>query len=192
MPSTFTDHRAPALIHHPVVELVRQRVFGIACGYEDLSDHSALRVDPLLAAVVGKADPTEPLASSSTLNQLELTPADATGKSRYRKVVYEAGAIENFFVDAYLDAYPKAPPEVILDLDATDDPIHGTQEGRFFHGYYGNWKRALQAAEAPGPSNLERILPTAVICWRRGARGPPSMWRSAGAGCSTCGGWSRR
>lgn len=135
----FTDHRDSALIQHTVVELVRQRVFGLACGYEDLSDHATLRIDPLLAAVVGKADPAEPLASSSTLNRLELTPADATAKSRYRKVVYDAVAIENFFVDAYLDAQSKPPKEVILDLDATDDPIHGTQEGRFFHGYYGNY-----------------------------------------------------
>jgi hypothetical protein len=135
----FTDHRDPELIHHTVAELVRQRVFGLACGYEDLSDHATLRVDPLLAAVVGKDDPAEPLASSSTLNRLELTPANATAKSRYRKVVYDAEAIENFFVDAYLDAQSKPPKEVILDLDATDDPIHGTQEGRFFHGYYGNY-----------------------------------------------------
>jgi len=135
----FVDHRDPELIHHSVEELVRQRVFGIACGYEDLSDHAALRIDPLLAAVVGKGDPTEPLASSSTLNRMELSPADATAESRYRKVVYDAEAIENFFVDAYLDAQTKAPKEVVLDLDATDDPIHGTQEGRFFHGYYGNY-----------------------------------------------------
>jgi hypothetical protein len=137
--SCFIDHRNPLLIHHEVEELVRQRVFGIACGHEDLSDHAALRVEPLLAAVVGKADPTKPLASSSTLNRLELTPADATARSRYRKVVYDGEAIENFFVDAYLDAQSGAPQEVILDLDATDDPIHGTQEGRFFHGYYGNY-----------------------------------------------------
>jgi hypothetical protein len=135
----FSDHRDPDLIRHPVEELVRQRVFGIACGYEDLNDHAALRSDPLLAAVVGKADPVTPLASPSTLNRLELTPADATADSRYRKVVYDAEAIADFFVDAFLDAHRKRPPELILDLDATDDPIHGTQEGRFFHGYYGNY-----------------------------------------------------
>lgn len=135
----FKDHRVPELIHHSVVELLRQRVFGIACGYEDLSDHAALRVDPLLAAIVGKDDPTEPLASPSTLNRLELTPAGATAKDRYRKVVYDEAGIERFFVDAYLDAHTTAPREIILDLDATDDPIHGAQEGRFFHGYYGNY-----------------------------------------------------
>jgi hypothetical protein len=146
----FMDHRAPELIEHAVEHLVRQRVFGIACGYEDLNDHAALRDDPLLAAVVGKADPLgrdrrekkdqgHPLASSSTLNRLELTPADATAKSRYRKVVYDAEAIADFFVDAFLDAHPKRPKEIVLDLDSTDDLIHGTQEGRFFHGYYGNY-----------------------------------------------------
>ena len=146
----FTDHRAPELIEHQVVELLRQRVVGIACGYEDLNDHSALRDDPLLAAIVGKADPLgrdrrdkkdkgHPLASPSTLNRLELTPADATEDSRYRKVVYDGEKIADFFVDAFLDAHAKQPKEIILDLDATDDLIHGTQEGRFFHGYYGNY-----------------------------------------------------
>jgi hypothetical protein len=135
----FRDLRAPDLIHHSVEELVRQRVFGIACGYEDLVDHAALREDPLLSAVVGKADPAQKLASPSTLNRLELTPADATAQARYRKVVYDAQAIERFFVDAFLDAHPRPLREVVLDLDATDDPIHGTQEGRFFHGYYGNY-----------------------------------------------------
>ncbi len=135
----FRDLRAPDLIHHSVEELVRQRVFGIACGYEDLVDHAALRHDPLLAAVVGKADPARQLASPSTLNRLELTPADATSDARYRKVVYDAQALEHFFVDAFLDAHRRPLREVVLDLDATDDPIHGTQEGRFFHGYYGNY-----------------------------------------------------
>ncbi|MDY7232506.1 transposase [Hyalangium rubrum] len=135
----FKDLRKPELIEHTVEELVRQRVFGIACGYEDVVDHETLRNDPLLAAVVGKSEPQrQPLASPSTLNRLELTPADATAQARYRKVVYDSQAIENFFVDAFLDAHPVPLREVVLDLDATDDPIHGTQEGRFFHGYYGN------------------------------------------------------
>lgn len=146
----FVDHRTPALIEHPVEALLRQRIYRIACGYEDLNDHATLRDDPLLAAVVGKADPLgrdrreekdkgHPLASPSTLNRLELTPADATEESRYRKVVYDGEALADFFVDMYLDAQPKRPKEIILDLDATDDLIHGTQEGRFFHGYYGNY-----------------------------------------------------
>lgn len=146
----FTDHRNPELVEHAVEHLLRQRVLGIACGYEDLNDHATLRDDPLFATVVGKADPLglgrrekkdkgHPLASPSTLNRLELTPADATAESRYRKVVYDGEAVADFFVDAYLDAHPKRPKEIILDLDATDDLIHGAQEGRFFHGYYGNY-----------------------------------------------------
>lgn len=146
----FKDFRDPELIEHTVEQLLRQRVFGIACGYEDLVDHAALRDDPLLAAVVGKTDPLgrdrrekkdrgHPLASASTLNRLELTPTDAGPESRYRKIRYDGEAIERFFVDAYLDAHQRAPKEIVLDLDATDDPIHGTQEGRFFHGYYGNY-----------------------------------------------------
>lgn len=135
----FRDLRNRELIRHPVEELVRQRVFAIACGYEDLVDHATLRDDPLLAAVVGKAEPSDRLASPSTLNRLELTPADATSAARYRKVVYDAEAMADFFVDVFLDAQSRAPREVVLDLDATDSLIHGTQEGRFFHGYYGNY-----------------------------------------------------
>jgi hypothetical protein len=146
----FVDHRHPELIEHELEQLLRQRVFGIGCGYEDLNDHAALRDDPLMAAVVGKADPLgrdrreqkdkgHPLASPSTLNRLELTPADATADSRYRKVVYDAEKIADLFVEMFLDAHPKRPKEIVLDLDSTDDLIHGTQEGRFFHGYYGNY-----------------------------------------------------
>jgi hypothetical protein len=146
----FVDHRDPGLIEHELEELLRQRVLGICCGYEDLNDHAALRDDPLMAAVVGKADPLgrdrrerkdkgHPLASPSTLNRLELTPADANADSRYRKVVYDAEKVADLFVELFLDAHPKRPKEIILDLDSTDDLIHGTQEGRFFHGYYGNY-----------------------------------------------------
>ncbi len=146
----FVDHRAPELIEHELEQLLRQRGFGICCGYEDLNDHATLRDDPLMAAVVGKADPLgrdrrdkkdkgHPLASPSTLNRLELTPADATADSRYRKIVYDAEKVADLFVELFLDAHPKRPKEIVLDLDATDDLIHGTQEGRFFHRYYGNY-----------------------------------------------------
>ena len=145
----FRDLRAPELIHHSVEELVRQRVFALACGYEDLVDHATLRNDPLLATVVGKADPAQKLASASMPNRLELTPADATAVARYRKVVYAAQAVEAFLVDAFLvdaflvvaflDAHRRPLPQVVLDLDATDAPIHDTQEGRFFHGYSVNY-----------------------------------------------------
>lgn len=146
----FTDHRDAGLTEHRVVELLRQRVYGIALGYEDLNDHNDLRGDPLLAVAVGKADPDghtrlraadrgKALASASTLNRLELTPADATPASRYKKVVYHAGRIEAMLVEMFLDSFRHAPPEIILDFDVTDDQLHGHQEGRFWHGYYGGY-----------------------------------------------------
>lgn len=122
-------------------------MLALACGYEDLNDHAALRADPLLAAASGKLDPCgehrehlrdrgKPLASPSTLNRLELTPADADASARYKKIVYKPDAIESLLVDEFLRAHPEPLEEIILDLDATDDPIHGKQEGRFFHGFY--------------------------------------------------------
>jgi hypothetical protein len=143
----FVDHRDRDLIEHSVQELVTQRVLGLALGYEDLSDHDELRHDPLLAALVGKSDPAgaerirardqgKALAGKSTLNRLELTPPDAGASSRYKKIVARDGEIESFFVDAFLNFHGEAPGRIVLDLDATDDPLHGNQEGRFFHGYY--------------------------------------------------------
>jgi hypothetical protein len=145
--AAFTDHRDPALIEHSVESLVTQRILALACGYEDLNDHDVLRDDVLLAAAAGKGDVTgaqrrrardrgHALAGKSTLNRWERTPADATAASRYQKIVYDGAALEGFFVEAFLAAHPTPPAEVILDLDATDDPVHGSQEGRFFHGYY--------------------------------------------------------
>jgi len=143
----FTDHRDPELIEHSALELVRQRVYGLALGYEDLNDHDDLMRDPLLALALGKPDAEgrgrrreqdrgKPLASSSTLNRLELTPAEATALSRYKKIVYHPDRIETLFVDLFLDSFDEPPKEIVLDFDATDDPLHGNQEGRFFHGYY--------------------------------------------------------
>ena len=143
----FKDHRNPDLVEHSIEELVRQRVFGLALGYEDLNDHDELRTDPLLASVVGKSDPTgsdrrqeqdrgKPLAGKSTLNRLEW---GTVKQDRYRKISLDIEAVDRFFVDIFLAAYQKAPAEIVLDLDATDDPLHGEQEGRFFHGYYGGY-----------------------------------------------------
>jgi hypothetical protein len=130
-----------------VEELVGQRVLAIACGYEDLNDHDRLRDDALLAVAVGKADPSggsrprvrdrgHALAGRNTLNRLERTPAEATSADRYHKIVYDTGLIERLWVEAFLEAHEVPPSRIILDLDATDDPLHGAQEGRFFHGYY--------------------------------------------------------
>ena len=136
----FTDHRAAALVEHTVPGLVGQRVFGIALGYEDLIDHDQLRHDPVMAVLGGKlaakrAD-CAPLAGKSTLNRLELSRLEPT---RYHKISYDAAAIEGLFVELFLDAHSTAPPQITLDLDATDDPLHGHQEERFFHGYYDNY-----------------------------------------------------
>jgi len=122
----------------------------LALGYEDLNDHDTLRYDPLLAVLVGKSDPTgrnrrrdrdrgKSLAGKSTLNRLELTPAGADATSRYKKIVARQRDFEEFFVETFLALHPEPPKEIVLDLDATDDPIHGHQLGRFFHGYYDNY-----------------------------------------------------
>lgn len=136
----FRDYRDPDLIDHTVEELVAQRVYGLALGYEDLNDHEELRKDPLLAVLVEKSDPEgELLAGKSTLNRLELTPETADAKARYKKIVADHAVVDRLFVDVFLAAHPQAPRQIILDLDATDDPLHGNQEGRFFHGYYGHY-----------------------------------------------------
>lgn len=136
----FDDFRSPLLIKHTVKELLAQRVFGIALGYEDLNDHEDLRHDPLMALLAGKKQPVAEsgfaLAGKSTLNRLELTPASANGESRYKKIVAKHSQIEDFFVDAFLQLNTEVPKRIVLDLDATDDPLHGHQLGRFFHGYY--------------------------------------------------------
>jgi hypothetical protein len=134
----FRDFRNPLLVEHTLESLIRQRVIGLALGYEDLNDHDQIRHDPLIAALVEKADPTQPLAGKSTLNRLELTP-EGNGEDRYKRIVYDTAAIDRFLVDAFLQAYEKAPERIVLDLDTTDDEIHGGQEGRFFHGYYGSY-----------------------------------------------------
>ena len=143
----FTDHRDPDLIEHPVADLVAQRVYALALGYEDLNDHDDLRRDPLLATVVGKADPTgqdrsrrrdrgKPLAGKSTLNRLELTPPGAGRGSRYKKITCDTHAAERLLLELFIQDHQRPSEHVLLDLDATDDPVHGHQLGRFFHGYY--------------------------------------------------------
>jgi len=133
----FRDERRADLIEHEVVTLVGQRVFAIALGYEDLNDHDELRHDPLMAVLAGKlaarrAD-CAPVAGKSTLNRLELSRLEST---RYHKISHNPVAIRKLFVDLFLEAHERPPRQIILDLDATDDPLHGEQEGRFFHGYY--------------------------------------------------------
>jgi Transposase DDE domain group 1 len=135
--SCFHDERRQDLIEHEIVTLVGQRVFGIALGYEDINDHDELRHDPLMAVLAGKLKARRkecaPVAGKSTLNRLELSRLEPT---RYHKISHNPIAIKRLLVDLFLEAHDRAPSEVILDLDATDDPVHGNQEGRFFHGYY--------------------------------------------------------
>jgi Transposase DDE domain group 1 len=134
----FRDARAPERIEHEVATLVGQPVFGIALGHEDLVDHDQLRHDPVLAVLAGKLEARRPdcapLAGKSTLNRLEHAPAGEPG--RYHRIGHHGAAVAALFVDLFLDAHRSAPRQIILDLDATDVPLHGRQEGRFFHGYY--------------------------------------------------------
>lgn len=145
----FTDHRDPEATEFSVQELLLQRVMGLALGYEDLNDHDDLRSDPLLALLVGRKDLTgqdrcdprdrgKPLAGKSTLNRLELTPVGADADSRYKKIVAQIARLQDTLVDVFIRIRSKqsVPQELVIDLDATDDPVHGGQLGRFFHGYY--------------------------------------------------------
>jgi Transposase DDE domain group 1 len=133
----FHDVRRQELIEHEVVTLVGQRVFGIALGYEDLNDHDTLRHDPVMAVLAGKLaarrEDCAPVAGKSTLNRLERSRLEPT---RYHKISHNAVAIKKLIVDLFLESQDQVPNEIILDLDCTDDPVHGEQEGRFFHGYY--------------------------------------------------------
>src|SRR5438093_2773326 len=194
--SCFMDHRDPRFIEHRVLELVGQRVYGLALGYEDLNDHDELRRDPLLATLVGKRDPTgahrvrdrdvgKALAGKSTLNRLELTKEDAGPASRYKKIVIDGAAVDRLLVNVFLQAFRKAPRQIVLDLDATDDPLHGNQEGRFFHGFYGNYcylplyifcgefllcarlRRSNIDAPAGTLSQLQRIVTQIRTAWPR-------------------------
>ena len=144
----FVDHRNPVSVEHDVHALVSQRIFGIALGYEDLNDHGELRGDALMSLLVGKRDLTGErrkrerdrgyaLASASTLNRLELGEPEAAAGHRYKRIVSRSEALDELLVELFMESHRRAPREVWLDLDATDDPLHGHQEGRFFHGYYG-------------------------------------------------------
>jgi hypothetical protein len=151
----FTDYRNPKLIEHPLLDLIGQRVFGLALGYEDLNDHDELRSDPMLAVALAKDDPKgqqrrraqdrgKALAGKSTLNRLELTAPDYEGSPRQKesdkpetkKIGVDPESIDALLVDLFLDAHEQAPEQIVLDMDATDDILYGNQEGRFYHGYY--------------------------------------------------------
>ncbi len=132
----FTDQRNRHRVEHTVAEMVAQRVYGLALGYEDLNDHEQLRHDPLLNVLSGKRDLDAALAGKSTLNRLELTKAEP---SRYHKISYAEEKIDRLLVELFLEAQARAPQRMVLDVDATDIPLHGHQESRFFHGYYDSY-----------------------------------------------------
>jgi hypothetical protein len=182
----FLDDRAQAQVEHTVAAMVAQRVFGIALGYEDLVDHDQLRHDPVLATLAGKLAARRkncaPLAGKSTLNRLEHAPSEP---ARYHKIGHDGAAIDRLFVDLFLEAHTRPPQEIILDLDATDDPLHGHQEGRFFHGYYDCYcylplyvfcgrhllaaklRRSNIDASAGAVEEVERIVAQIRACWPR-------------------------
>src|SRR6202521_5071898 len=150
----FTDRRDPRYVEHRVETLVGQRVFGLVLGYEDLNDHDELRKDRTFAVVAGK----------STLNRLEHTPKRRG--SKYHKIDCDGAQVDALFVELFLEAHERAPREIVLDLDNTDIPLYGGQEGRFFHGYYDEYcylplYSVLRPAPAAGP---------AAACERRGQR----------------------
>jgi len=181
----FTDGRDPERVEHPLPEMLAQRIYGLALGYEDVNDHEELRRDPLLALLAGKRALEEPLAGKSTLNRMELTPAGSAAAERYHKITYSPAALDALLVDIFLEAHPQAPPQVVLDLDATDTPLHGEQEARFFHGYYGHYcylplyifcgehllcarlRPANQDASAGSVAELERIVIQMRARWKR-------------------------
>jgi hypothetical protein len=151
----FQDYRNPNQIEHPLLDLIAQRVFGLALGYEDLNDHDELRSDPILAVALSKDDVKgqqrrraqdrgKALAGKSTLNRLELTAPDYDGNPRQlgsdkpetKKITVDPESIDALLVDLFLEAHEQAPEQIVLDMDATDDILYGHQEGRFYHGYY--------------------------------------------------------
>lgn len=192
----FVEHRDQRYIEHTVAELVGQRVFGLALGYEDLIDHDELRWDVMLAVAVGKCDPTgaerrqvrdqgKALAGKSTLNRLELRTGDKQRDQRYKKIEVRGEAVDRLLVDIFLESYQEAPERIILDLDGTDDPVHGNQEGRFFHGYYREYcylplyifcgdhllcarlRTADKGERAGAIEELERLVPQLRARWPR-------------------------
>jgi hypothetical protein len=131
----FIDGRSPVLVKHQLSEMLAQRIYGLALGYEDLNDHEQLRSDPLLALLSGKRKLDEPLAGKSTLNRLELAGKTA----RYHKIAYSAEALDRLLADLFIESHSTPPTEIVLDLDATDIPLYGHQPERFFHGYYDSY-----------------------------------------------------
>jgi hypothetical protein len=131
--SCFVDRRDPERVEHSVLEMLSQRIYGLALGYEDVNDHEDLRVDPLFGMLAGRKDLNRPLAGKSTLNRMELGNGMP---DRYKKITFWKDSVDELLVAIFIESHDKAPEQVIVDVDTTDLPLHGKQEGRFFHGYY--------------------------------------------------------
>ena len=132
----FLDGRNQALVEHSILEMLSQRIYGLALGYEDINDHEQLRKDPVFGILAGREELDEPLAGKSTLNRMEL---GAGTQDRYKKITFWKEALDELLVKVFLESHQSAPEEIILDVDTTDLPLHGKQEGRFFHGYYDSY-----------------------------------------------------
>ena len=174
--SCFTDFRNPFYVTHDVAGMVSQRVYALALGYADLNDHDQLRDDPLMGLLAGKRKPGAALASKSTLCRLERTPEAGAATDRYKKIRYDGAAIDRLLVELFVESHTQAPSRIVVDLDATDTPLHGQQEGRFFHGYYDHYcylplyifagdqilgvrlREANQDASAGSVEELQRIV----------------------------------
>ena len=180
----FTDFRSPERIEHGVEQMLAQRVYGLALGYEDLNDHDPLRRDPLLNVLSGKRELSTALASKSTLCRLERTPDSGAKQQRYKKVRYDQQAIDRLLVGLFVESKPTAPSQIVIDLDVTDTPLHGHQQGRFFHGFYDHYcylplyifcgdqllgvrlREANQDASAGSLEEIQRIVAQIREHWR--------------------------
>jgi hypothetical protein len=129
----FLDGRRPERIEHSIGEMLAQRIYGLALGYEDVNDHEQLRTDPLFHVLAEREQMDRWLAGKSTLNRMEL---GAGVPDRYKKITYWKEAVDELLTQLFIEAHQQTPAELVLDIDTTDLPLHGKQEGRFFHGYY--------------------------------------------------------
>ena len=132
----FLDGRDPDRVQHSVQEMISQRVYGLALGYEDINDHEQLRSDPLFSVLAGREELEKPLAGKSTLNRLELGDGR---EDRYKKITFWKQGIDELLVEVFIESQERSPEQIVLDVDTTDLPLHGQQEGRFFHGYYDSY-----------------------------------------------------
>jgi len=181
----FADFRSQDRCRHSVPQRIAQRIYGLALGYEDLNDHDQLRTDPLMGLLAGKRESDQALASKSTLCRLERTESEGAARDRYKKIRYDEEAIDRLLVDLFLESHERPPGPIVLDLDATDTPLHGRQEGRFFHGFYDHYcylplyifcgdqllavrlRQANQDASAGSLEEVERIVQQIRARWPR-------------------------